>query len=157
MQALRRSERVQQAMQHLVRGAQGVLRRSQDLIDALTAETARQEARLEVALDGQADGPASGASPAANESPADADVAAFENEVDAKQRQARARETIQQIKQAMGDRTRGGAGRRATQEGGSSVSSDAPEADTDEDENPSGDDGLPDKTIGRMPNRKKES
>jgi hypothetical protein len=84
-------------------------------------------------------------------------VEAFENEVDAKQRQARARETIQQIKQAMGDRTRGGAGHRATPQGDDAVSSDTPEADTDEEGSPSGDDGLPDKTIGRMPNRKKES
>lgn len=141
LQTLRRKQRVRDAVDRIARSAQGALDRASDLIDKLTSETAHNEARFEIARDevDDSDAPAS-----------DSELDAFE----AERRAARARQLIQQMKQAKSvSASRKRKSRSSDEAQASSPSDESASGATSSDKDlstSSTDDDLPDKTIGRM-------
>lgn len=129
LKQLRQKKQVRSAVERLARSAQSALDRASELIDRLTAETARDEARLDVALDNE------------TVDATDDAVAAYE----AERRDEEARALVRQMKHAQRIPSRSPDTARAPTD-----DSEAGATSSDDDLSTSSSDDLPDKTIGRM-------
>ena len=135
LKQLRQKKQVRSAVDQLARSAQAALGRASELIDRLTAETARDEARPDVALDAEAAG--------VSDDSGDKDVEAFE----AARRTEQARDLVRQMKQAQ----RIPAAPRSPETDRPPTDDATADATSSEDDlSTSPSDDLPEKTIGRM-------